>query len=61
MSSFNFLFFSLSNEALNIKILPTETQESEFITPSNRPQLSKRDYLNYDQKVTKVSGEIVKN
>ena len=37
-------------------LLP-EIQESEFTTPSNRPQLSRRDHLNYDQKVTKVSGE----
>ena len=33
MSSFNFGFFSLPNEALNVKILPPEVQESEF-TPT---------------------------
>ena len=37
-------------------LLP-EIQESKFITPSNRPETSRRDYLNYDQKVTKVSGD----
>ena len=30
---------------------------SEFTTLSSRPQLNRRDYLNYDQKVTKVSGD----
>ena len=34
--------------------MPPEFQESEFTTPSNW-QLSRWDYLNYDQKVTKVS------
>ena len=57
MSSFNFVFFSLQNEALNIKILPPKIQESELTTFSNWPKLSKWDYLNYDQKVTKVSGD----
>ena len=40
-----------------MKILPPEIQESEFTTSFNRPQLSRRDCLNYDQKVTRVSGE----
>ena len=31
-------------------------QESEFTTPSNRPQLSRRGYSNYDKKLTKVSS-----
>ena len=38
-----------------MKILPPANQELQFTTPSNRPQLSRRGYLNYDQKVTKVS------
>ena len=58
MSSFNFSFFSSKNEALNIKILPLEIQEPEFTNSSNRPQLTRREYLNYDQKVTKISGDI---
>ena len=37
-------------------LLP-EIQESKFNIPSNRPEMSRRDYLNYDQKVTKVSGD----
>ena len=41
---------------MNIKILPPDIQESEFTTRSNRWQLNRREYLNYDQKVTKVSG-----
>ena len=41
---------------MNIKVFPPEIQELEFTTPSNRPQLSRRDYLNYDQ-VTNVSGD----
>ena len=42
---------------MNIKILPPEIQEWEFNNPSNRPQLSRRDYLNCDRKVAKVSGD----
>ena len=57
ISSFNFVFFSLLNEAFNIKIFHPEIEESAFTTPSNRPHLSRRDYLNYDQKVSKVSGD----
>ena len=51
-----FLFFSLQNEALSVKILHPEIQESEFSAPSKRPQMSRRDYSSYDQKVAKVSG-----
>ena len=53
----SFLFFSLKNEVFEIKILPPELQELEFATPSSRPQLSRRDYLNYDLKVTKIAGD----
>ena len=40
MSSFNFGFFSLPNEALNIKILPPEIQELEFTpTPTDHSRV----------------------
>ena len=45
MESFNFALVSLQNEALNIKIMPPEIQESEFTTLSNQPQLSRWNYL----------------
>ena len=48
---FFFIKWSVENQ-----ILPPEIQELEFVTPSNRWQLNSRDYLNYDQQVTKVSG-----
>ena len=42
---------------LEYKKFAPRSPKLEFTTPSNRPQLSRRDYLSYDQKVTKVSGD----
>ena len=38
------------------KFCPQKSKNRCLTPPSNRPQLSSRDYLNYDKKVTKVFG-----